>query len=111
MSEASERRRAPRVRARLEASYEDPERQVFLRVRDLSELGMFLVTEDLPELGIRARVLLELPGHSELLRLGGVVARQQDAPPRGFAIEFEATSASPRAYAALGRFVESRGAD
>jgi hypothetical protein len=80
-------RRRPRVSIRLEAGYEDAERQVFLPTRDLSEGGVFLLAEDPPELGSPARVLLELPGEPALLRLPGVVARRE--PGAGFAFRFD----------------------
>jgi hypothetical protein len=81
------RPRAPRVPLRLEAAYEDPARQVFLPTRDLSESGIYLLSEEPPEEGVAARVLLELPGHAAILRLHGVVARRE--PGRGFAVAFD----------------------
>jgi hypothetical protein len=80
-------RRAPRVAIRLEAAYEDPERQVFLPTRDLSENGVFLLAPDPPPVGAAASVLVELPGEAELLRLKGVVTRVE--PGVGFALRFE----------------------
>lgn len=106
MSARDERRRAPRVRARADAGYEDAERQVFLPVHDLSERGIFLLAEERPKPGSSVRVLLELPGQAELLRLPGVVARMQESAPRGFAIEFDDRSISEAARGALRRFVE-----
>jgi hypothetical protein len=86
MDEASRERRAPRVAIRLEAGYEDADRQVFLATRDLSEGGVYLLAADPPEVGAPARVLLELPGQPALLRLDGVVARRE--PGAGFALRF-----------------------
>jgi hypothetical protein len=80
-------RRAPRVAIRLEAAYEDPERQVFLPTRDLSESGVFLLAPDPPPVGAAASVLVELPGEPVLLRLKGVVTRSE--PGTGFALRFE----------------------
>lgn len=80
-------RRSPRVAIRLEAAYEDPERQVFLPTRDLSEGGVFLLAPDPPPLGAAASVLVELPGEAELLRLKGVVTRVE--PGVGFALRFD----------------------
>lgn len=79
--------RAPRVRLRQEAAYEDPARQVFLTTRDLSESGIFLLADEPPPEGQEARVLLELPGHPAILRLHGVVARCE--PGTGFAVAFD----------------------
>lgn len=104
-----DRRRAPRVRARADAGYEDAQRQVFLPVHDVSQHGIFLRAEDPPAPGSHVRVLLELPGQAELLRLPGVVARMQDASPRGFAVEFDERAISDGARGALRRFVERAG--
>lgn len=80
-------RRAPRVAIRLEAAYEDPERQVFLPTRDLSEGGVYLLSPDPPPVGATASVMIELPGEPELLRLKGLVTRSE--PGTGFALRFE----------------------
>ena len=109
MNRSQNRRRAARVRARADAGYEDSERQVFLPVHDVSERGIFLLAEDPPSPGSPVRVLLELPGQAELLRLPGVVARMQDASPRGFAVEFDDRSISAGTRGALRRFVERAG--
>lgn len=104
MTPGPERRAAPRVVARLEAAYEDTERQVFLPSHDVSELGVFLLSEDLPVPGTSARLTLELPGQPEMLRLRGVVTRCQQAPC-GFAVRFEDASLSNPIRSALRRYV------
>jgi hypothetical protein len=104
-----ERRRARRVAARLEAGYEDAERQVFLPCRDLSECGAFLVAPDPPPAGRPAKILLELPGSPGLLRLRGIVVRIQHEAPRGFAIEFDPVSLSETARSALRLFTGKTG--
>ena len=109
MNRTRDRRRAARVLARADAGYEDSERQVFLPVHDVSERGIFLLAEDPPSPGRPVRVLLELPGQAELLRLPGVVSRMQDAAPRGFAVEFDDRAISEGARGALRRFVERAG--
>ena len=109
MNPSQDRRRAPRVRARADAGYEDSDRQVFLPVHDVSEHGIFLLAEDPPAPGSPGRVLLELPGQAELLRLPGVVARMQDVQPRGFAVEFDDRSISEGTRGALRRFVDRAG--
>ena len=109
MNRTHERRRAARVLARADAGYEDSERQVFLPVHDVSERGIFLLADDPPSPGSPVRVLLALPGQAELLRLPGVVARMQDAAPRGFAIEFDDRAISDGTRGALRRFVERAG--
>jgi len=102
-----ERRRAPRVPVRLEAAYEDPERQVFLTSRDLSEGGIYLLSEDPPKPGVAARVLLELPSHPAILRLPGVVARRD--PGSGFALSFDPERVPAESREALRDF--ARGAE
>ena len=99
------RPRAQRVRARLEAAYEDPVRQVFLPTLDLSESGVFLLSAEAPAVGLQAQVVLELPGHEAFLRLRGTVIRVQTEPVVGFAVRFEVDEASAEALAALRAFV------
>jgi len=99
------RSRAQRVRARIEAAYEDPLRQVFLPTLDLSESGVFLLSTETPALGSQAQVVLELPGHEAFLRLRGTVTRAQIEPVAGFALRFETDEASAEALQALREFV------
>lgn len=94
--------RAPRRAVRLEAAYEDPERQVFLATRDLSETGVFLLADDPPPPGRPARVMLEVPGHPALLRLDGRVARQEEGT--GFALRFDPEQIPEEARQVLRRF-------
>lgn len=103
--DGAERPRAQRVRARIEAAYEDPVRQVFLPTLDLSESGVFLVSAEAPAIGAQAQVVLELPGHEAFLRLRGTVTRAQTDPVAGFGIRFEIDEASEEALAALRAFV------
>jgi hypothetical protein len=93
------------VRVRLEAAYEDPERQVFLLACDLSETGAWLQTSDPPLPGRRARITLELPGHGPLMHLAGTVVRRRIGESEGFALQFDAAAASDEARAALRGFV------
>jgi len=97
--------RAPRRPVRLEAAYEDPERQVFLPTRDLSETGVFLLERDPPPPGRWARVLLEVPGHPALLRLDGRVARREQGT--GFAVAFDPERTPEEARRALRSFATS----
>jgi len=99
--------RAPRRAVRIEAAYEDPERQVFLPPRDLSETGVFLLEKDPPPPGRWARVLLDLPGHPALLRLDGRVARREEG--RGFALAFDPEHTPEEVRSALRRFASSSG--
>ncbi len=99
-----ERRGAPRVSTRLAVAYEDDDRQVFLRARDVSERGIFLLDPAPPAPGVGARLVLELPGHAELLRLRGTVRRTQRSPRSGFAVQFQA--GSPLALLALRAYVQ-----
>ena len=97
--------RAQRVRARLEAAYEDTERQVFLPTLDLSESGVFLLSVETPAVGSIAQVVLDLPGHEAFLRLRGAVIRVQHEPVAGFALHFETDAPSAEALEALREFV------
>jgi hypothetical protein len=101
--------RAQRVRARLEAAYEDPERQVFLPTLDLSESGVFLLSTQAPAVGSHAQVVLELPGHEAFLRLRGAVTRVQLEPVAGFALRFENDAPNAEALDALREFVRREG--
>ena len=102
----AERRDSPRVSTRIEAAYEDAERQLFLTSRDVSESGIFLLAPDPPAAGGAARLTLQLPGCAELLRLRGVVARRQSGEPAGFAVRFDASSFSDVARASLRRWLQ-----
>jgi hypothetical protein len=84
-----ERRAAERVQATLGAAYEDSQRQVFLRTRDLSARGIFLFSPDPPPVGVEAQILLELPGETAFLRLSGRVTRREVGEHAGFALQFE----------------------
>jgi hypothetical protein len=103
---APERRDSPRVPARVEAAYEDADRQLFLMSRDLSESGIFLLAPDPPTAGGAARLTLELPGFAELLRVRGEVVRSQRAEPAGFAVRFDASSFSDGARSSLRRWLQ-----
>jgi hypothetical protein len=104
-AESRERRAARRVLAALEAGYQDHDRQVFLRTRDLSESGVFLLGPESPEVGAQAQLLLELPGQPALLRLRGTVIRHEAGPPSGFALRFD-ESLGIASLAALRDYVE-----
>jgi hypothetical protein len=104
----TKRRAFPRARIRLEAAYEDAHRQVFLHTRDLSEEGVYFFSPDPPEVGAAARLVLELPGHPQILRIRGQVARRDTGPRSGFAVRFEhddgdRTASDPRS--AIRKFV------
>jgi len=92
---------------RLDAAYEDPERQVFLVTGDISESGAWLVVADPPASGSAARLTFELPGEEALLRLHGTVVRRRAEQPAGFALRFDPEGTRPEARAALRRFVEA----
>lgn len=83
-----EKRVRPRAAIRLEAAYEDAQRQVFLPTRDISEEGVYLYAPDPPEVGAAARLVLDLPGESEILRLTGWVSRRDTGPEPGFVVKF-----------------------
>jgi len=84
----TQRRAFPRARIRLEAAYEDADRQVFLSTRDISEEGIYLYAPDPPEVGSAAKLVLDLPGHPEILRVSGWVSRRDLGETPGFAVHF-----------------------
>jgi hypothetical protein len=100
------RRFAPRADIELDTAYEDRERQVFLVARNISELGVLLVSPDLPPIGASAQVTLELPSDPVLLRLRGTVVRHQIEFPRGFALEFDPNVVLEPLRTRVRRFVE-----
>ena len=51
----TKRRISRRARIRVEAAYEDAQRQVFLQSRDISEEGIYLFAPDPPEVGSRCQ--------------------------------------------------------
>ena len=104
-----ERRSSPRARSRIEASYEDADRHVFLYTADLSEGGVFLVSPTSASIGATATVLLELPGTPAILRLRGKVARHQIHPVAGFAVRFKSHANAGGARQALRDFVQRVG--
>jgi hypothetical protein len=91
---------------RLEVGYEDADRQVFLRVRDLSLGGLYLLAVDPPQSGRSARVTLELPGAEQLLRIGATVVRADECT--GFALRFDASPESDATLEQLRCFVAGR---
>lgn len=105
-----ERRATPRTRARLEAAYEDAERQVFLVTRDLSEAGAYLLVADPPPPGRAAQVILELPDEPAMLRIRGRVVRRSEGPLSGFALHFEPDGMPESTRRALRSFVARAGA-
>lgn len=102
----SERRASPRASSRLEVSYEDVERQVFLPSRDVSEGGIFLLAPSAPAVGVHATLLFELPGNPTIVRLRGRVARRQTHPVSGFAVRFDAQASSSDGLRHVRNFVE-----
>ena len=105
----SERRSAPRAPARVEASYEDADRHVYLFTEDLSEGGVFLLSPTPASIGATATVLFELPEIPAILRLRGSVARLQIHPVAGFAVRFDPHANPGGARQALRDFVQGAG--
>ena len=98
-AQVRERRAAERVQTALGAAYEDSERQVFLRTRDLSARGIFLFSPDPPPVGVEAHLLLELPGEVAFLRLCGHVVRRDVGEHSGFALQFESPTTEDALHA------------
>lgn len=101
-----ERRSSPRAPSRIEVSYEDAERHVFLHTADLAEGGVFLVSPSPPPVGVSAMLVLELPGNPVILRLRGSVVRHQTDPVPGFAVRFDRHGSAEGGWQALRSFVE-----
>jgi hypothetical protein len=95
---------------RLEAAYEDAERQVFLATRDLSEAGAYLLVADPPPPGRAAQVILELPDEPAMLRIRATVVRRNGDRPSGFALRFEPDGMPESTRQALQRYVARAGA-
>lgn len=87
---AGDKTRAPRASVRLGAAYEDPQRQIFVVARNLSETGAWVQSQSPPELGHPAKLTLELPGEQEILRIPARVVRRELGFPSGFALQFDA---------------------
>jgi hypothetical protein len=101
------RRAGPRARVRLEAAYEDVERQVFLVTSDLSVGGAFLLTPEPPPVGLSGQITLELPTGPAILRLRGTVVRRRADAPAGFALAFDPRATPESTRRSLQRFIES----
>ena len=106
---ARERRLAARASIRLEAAYEDVDRQVFLTTSDISESGVYLFSPDLPPIGLDAQITLELPEDPAILRLRGTVVRRRNAKPTGFALQFDPKSVPESLRGRVRRFVTTFG--
>ena len=102
-----ERRLAPRTAVRLNAAYEDADRQIFLVVRDISEIGVFLAFAEPPAIGAPAQITLELPDDPMLLRLRGTVVRHSCSSLAGFALRFDPDAVPEVIRERVRRFVTS----
>jgi hypothetical protein len=105
-----QQRAARRVLAALEAGYEDRRRQIFLRTRDLSESGIYLLSHDPPDVGSLAEIHLELPGCPAILRLRGTVIRRETGGTSGFALLFDEGS-NESALGQLRQYVQQVASD
>ena len=96
-----------RARVGLEVAYEEPGRQVFYPALNLSSSGVFLVSDQPPELGVQVCVVVSLPPDGLFLRLQGSVVRHSgSSEPQGFAVAFvdvdDRTRADLRAFVRCG---------
>ncbi len=74
----------------LEVAYEEVGRQRFFPALNLSVSGIFLASEEPPEIGQEVRVVLSLPPNGVFLRMRGLVVRHAGGTePSGFAVAFE----------------------
>ncbi len=92
----------------LEVAYEAVGRQRFFPALNLSASGIFLASEEPPEIGQEVRVVLSLPPNGVFLRMRGLVVRHAGgAEPNGFAVAF--AEVDDRTRSDLNEFVrESR---
>lgn len=100
----AERRARPRVRLRIEAAFEDPMGDVFLRTEDLSEGGLRLCGAVATAPGMPVRLVLELPDEPALQRLAGRVVWVARGAPGHMGVAFEPGPGT----AAIARTVERR---
>ncbi len=103
----TDRRKCPRIPARLEVAYEDAHRQVFLVACDISEGGMYLYTSDPPREGAEAKILFELPTSPAMIRVSGIVTHRETGTSPGFGIRFSPGNMLMQDLEALRNFVTS----
>lgn len=90
------RRVVPRVPAQLAVQYKAGDRAGREYTTDLSETGLFIRTEDLPAVGTRAHLRLNVAERS--LRIVGAVTRLATAAPVGFGLQFEGMTKSDQEF-------------
>jgi Tfp pilus assembly protein PilZ len=100
----AERRARPRVRLRVEAAFEDPIGEVFLRTEDLSEGGLRLCGAVATAPGMPVHLVLELPDEPALQRLAGRVVWVARGAPGQMGVAFQPGPGT----AAIARTVERR---
>lgn len=87
-----ERRQYTRLDSRLHARFCEDGGEYSLHTADLSVGGMFIASDHLVEPGERFRVLLEVPGRDEPVRVSAEVIRNVDTAspgqPAGFGLDF-----------------------
>jgi hypothetical protein len=86
--QGAERRRAPRVPLCLAVAAECDAWMEACVTKDISESGVFVISQRLPSISSGFSVEIQLPGDLGRLRLRGAVARVQGASPRGFGLEW-----------------------
>jgi len=84
-----ERRRAPRVPLCLVVTAECDAWTTVCFTRDLSETGLFLISQRLPGTATGFSLEVHLPQGLPTLRGRAVVVRVQPDGPRGFGVEFK----------------------
>ena len=93
--EAYERRASVRVKSRLPAQFKAGSAAGQTFTTDISEGGLFLITDEDPPLGSRAHVHLEL-GTAQPIRILGDVVRKASMPALGIAVRFESMTLDDR---------------
>ncbi len=94
-----ERRRSPRSPLEVRVDYTTVDAFFSEFTRDINEGGIFIETENPPDLESRVSLRFRLPGSDEPIKVGGRVVRVLDGcagEPPGMAIEFENLDAGAR---------------
>ncbi len=81
----------------MEVAYEEPGRQLFYPALNVSASGIFLGTNETPDLGAYVRIVFSLPPDGVFVRTRGQVVRHASAgEPAGFAVAFRDLDAASR---------------
>ena len=83
-----ERRKSPRIPVCLAVATESDAWMSMCHTRDISESGVFLISQRIPSLSSGFSLQLHLPAKMGLLKSRATVVRIQGDSPRGFGMEW-----------------------